>query len=133
MLMFSSNKDFGKERESIIYKEKVLYTQHILPLQLCPYVSNSLYFLLFGDLHLSAALNLSMFVGGDTSVETWVGLGHLSDLHFGILALVLNGDTTTGGDLPPFALHPLHAGDGVTSNLGDKGCGSLCKEKTNKV
>lgn len=82
---------------------------------------------MFGDLQLSAALDLSMFVGGDTSVETGVGLGHLSDLHFGVLALVLDGDTTTGGDLPPFALHPLHTRDRVSSNLGDEGCSALWK------
>lgn len=113
---------------SITQKEKVQHTQHILLLQPCPNVSDSLPFLLFGDLHLSAALDLSMFVGGDTSVDTGVGLGHLSDLHLGILALVLDGDTTTGGDLPPFALHPLHTGYWVTSDLGDEGCGCLCEE-----
>lgn len=70
-----------------------------------------------------------MFVGGNTSVMTRIRLGHFSDLQFGILALVLNGDSTTGGDLSPFALHPLHTGDWVTSNLGDKGCSTLCQNQ----
>lgn len=96
-----------------------------LLLQHCPHVSNFFHFCLFGYLHLSTALNLAMFVGGDTSVESSVGLGHLSDLHFGILALVLDGDTTTWGDLPPFTLHPLHTGDRLTSDLGNEGCSAL--------
>lgn len=74
-----------------------------------------------------------MFVGGDTSVEAGVGLCHLSDLQFGILALVLDGDTTTGGDLSPFTLHPLHAGDRVASDLGNEGRGALCDGKTSKT
>lgn len=68
-----------------------------------------------------------MLVTGDTSVMARVGLGYLSDLQFGILALVLDGDTTTRSDLPPFPLHPFHAGDRVTSNLCDEGCSALCK------
>lgn len=100
----------------------------VLLLKFCSDISNSFPFFLFGDFHVSAGLDLSMFVSGDTPVETRVGLGHLSDLQFGILALVLDGDTTTRGDLSPFALHPLHAGDWITSNLGDEGCSALCGE-----
>lgn len=104
---------------------KIKSINYFLLLQLCPYVSKSFHVFFFGDLHLSATLNLSMFVGCNTSVETGIRFGYLLDLHFGILTLVHDGDTTTRGDLPPFALHPLHTGDWVTSDLGDEGCSAL--------
>lgn len=100
----------------------------LLLLQPCPQVSDFFYFLLFGDLHLGTALNLSVLVGGHTSVMAGVRLGYLFDLQFGILAPLFDGDTTTGGDLPPFAFHPFHAGDWVASNLCDEGGSALCEE-----
>lgn len=84
---------------------------------------------LFADLHLRAALDLSVLVGGNAPVRSGIRLGHLPDLHPGVLALVVDGDATTGGDLPPFALHPLHAGDGIASDLCDEGGGALCRTK----
>lgn len=96
-------------------------------------VSKFSYFLLFGDLHLSTALNLSMFVGGHASVGARVGLRHFADLHLGVLAFVVDGDTATRGDLPPFTLHPLHIRDGLASNLGNKSCSSLFKRRRSTI
>lgn len=101
----------------------------VLPLQHCPDVSNLLRLVLLADLHLRAALDLSVLVGGNAPVRPGIGLRHLNDLHPGVLALVVDGDATTGGDLPPFTLHPLHAGDGIASNLCDEGGGALCRRK----
>lgn len=83
-------------------------------------------FFLFVHMHVGVALDLSVLVGGDTSVLTRVGLGHLPDLQFGLLALLLDGDPATVCQLPPLTLHPLHAGDRVAANLGDEGGGALC-------
>lgn len=67
-----------------------------------------------------------MLVGGDAPVLTRVRLGHLSDLQFGLLALLLDGDAATVCDLPPLPLHPLHVGDGVTAHFGNEGGSALC-------
>lgn len=66
-----------------------------------------------------------MFAGSHASVGARVRLCHFSDLHLGVLAFVVDGDTATRGDLPPFTLHPLHIRDGLASNLGNKSCSSL--------
>lgn len=81
---------------------------------------------LFLHVHVGAALDLSMLVGGDAPVLTRVRLGHLSDLQFGLLALLLDGDAATVCDLPPLPLHPLHVGDGVTAHFSNKGGSALC-------
>lgn len=87
-------------------------------LQLC-------HLLLLIYVHVSTALDLSMFVGSDTPVLTRVRLGHLSDLQLRLLALLLDGDPATVSDLPPLPLHPLHTGDRVTAHFGDEGGGAL--------
>lgn len=102
-------------------------------LQPGPNVSQFFHFCFFGDFHLGATLDLSMLVGGNASVVTCIGLGEFPDLQFGVLSLVLNRDTTTGGDLPPLAFHPLNTWNWVTANLGDECGGSLCGEKGDKV
>lgn len=81
---------------------------------------------LFVHVHVGAALDLSVLVGGDTPVLTRVRLGHLSDLQFGLLALLLDGDPAAVRDLPPLPLHPLHAGNGVAAHFGNEGGGALC-------
>ncbi len=83
-------------------------------------------FFLFVHMHVGAALDLSVLVGGDTPVLTRVRLGHLSDLQFGLLALLFNGDPAAVRDLPPLTLHPLHAGNGVAAHFGDEGGSPLC-------
>ena len=78
-------------------------------------------------MHVGAALDLSVLVGGDTPVLTRVRLGHLSDLQFGLLALLLNRDAAAMRDLPPLALHPFHVGDGVSAHFSDEGGDALCE------
>lgn len=82
---------------------------------------------LFLHMQVGAALDLPVLVGGDTPVLTRVRLGHLADLQFGLLALLLDGDPAAVRDLPPLPLHPLHAGDGLAAHFGDEGGGALCE------
>lgn len=91
------------------------------------------YVLLFLYVHVSAALDLAMFVGGDTPVLTRVRFRHFSDLQFGLLALLFNGDPATVGHLPPLPFHPLHTGNGVTTHLCDEGGGSLCEQQVEEL
>lgn len=81
-------------------------------------------------MHVCTAFNLSMLVGGNTSVLARVRLGHFSDLQLGLLPFVFHRDTTTRGDLPPLPLHPFHIGNGITANLGDEGSSALYKTQT---
>lgn len=95
-------------------------------LQFGPEVSLQHCLLLLLHMKVGVALDLSMLVGGDTPVLTRVWLGHLSDLQFGLLALLLDGDPAAMHELPPLPLHPLYTGDGVSTNFGDEGGGALC-------
>lgn len=98
-----------------------------LLLQFGPQVSLQLRrFFLVVHVHVGAALDLAVLVGGDTPVLTRVGFRHLPDLQFGLLALLLDGDPPAVRDLPPFTLHPLDVGDGVAAHLGDEGGRGLC-------
>lgn len=91
------------------------------------------YVLLFLYVHVSTALDLAMFVGGDTPVLTRVRFRHFFDLQFGLLALLFNGDPATMGHLPPLPFHPLHTGNGVTTHLCDEGGGSLCEQQVEEL
>lgn len=83
-------------------------------------------YFLVAHVHVSAALDLAVLVGGHASVLTRVRLGHLFDLELGVPTLLLDGDAAAVRQLPPFSLHPLHAGDGVPAHLGDEGGSPLC-------
>lgn len=91
------------------------------------------YLLCFFHMNVSAALDLSMLVGGNTPVLTRVRLCHLSDLQLGLLALLFNGDSATVSELPPLPLHPLHTGNGVPTHLGNEGGSSLCERQVEEL
>lgn len=76
--------------------------------------------------HVGAAFDFSMPIGGNASVLTRVRLGHLFDLQLGFLTFLLNGNAAAVRELPPFSFHPFHTGDGVPTHLGNEGGSSLC-------
>lgn len=83
---------------------------------------NLLLLLPFVHLEVDIALNLTVFVKGNTAVQPRVGFRGITNLQLRFVALLVDKNATALVQLSPLPFRPLNIRDRVTSNFCDK-CG----------
>lgn len=99
-----------------------------IPFQFSPDILFNNFLLPFFNLQVDTPLNFTMLVKSYTFVQARICFCCVLYFQFGFISSLLDYNTTTLVELPPFPLHPLNIWNWVSPNFCNKCCNSLCRK-----